>query len=134
VIAPYSGINAMTKKTSTRHPNKLIALTVSVSLNASADMDEAQAPPPPTCEVMPWSELMPVQAPTMLPGASWSYVAGEGIPLTTLTLTRTTKGQNIYAIGNGKEHVEVAATYAERIPARKGKMTLIRFPMKAGDT
>lgn len=134
VTPPHSGINVMAKNTSIRHLNKLIALTVGVSLNASADMDEAPAPPPPTCEVMPWSELKPVQAPTMLPGASWSYVAGEGIPPSTLTLTRTTKGQNVYVTGNGKEHVEIAATYTERVPARRGKMALIRFPLKAGDT
>lgn len=71
----------------------------------------------------------------MPPGTSWVYVAGDGIPPNKLTLTQATaKGKNIYAMGNGREHIEVAATYAESSSARKGKMTLIRFPVKVGDT
>lgn len=93
-----------------------------------------QAPSQPTCHATAWSERAPVQPPALPAGAVWTYIAGEDIPPNQLKLTRTTNGQNIYVIDNRGEYVEVADTYTEHHPGRKGQMTLIRFPVQVGDT
>lgn len=115
----------------------LIVLTLGAILCTPAYADATRSPhpaQPPTCRVMNWDEGKPVPAPATRQGSTWTYIAGQGIAPTHLTLTRTTKDENVYAIDGGGEHVEVASTYAAPNPIRKGQMTLIRFPVKVGDS
>ena len=115
----------------------LIALTLGAILCAPAYAGAKSKPhiaQSPTCSVVAWDEHKPVPAPAPLQGSIWTYIAGQGIAPTHLTLTRTTKDENVYVIDGNGELVEVAATYAVHNPSRKGQMALIRFPAKVGDS
>lgn len=86
------------------------------------------------CQVAAWDEKAPVPAPKLQVGSVWTYVPGQELPVTEMTLNATSGDDNVYALPGGVTHTESASTYAERVPGRAGNKVLIRFPLKVGAT